>query len=228
MVDNVRKILQVFANNKLFDEGIELIGSWCFMLYQSHLGVKRFPLTTPDIDFLIPVPYHGKENLDFIKQLEGLGFEADFKNDGSLYLWNSELKIEFLTAEKGKGSDRAVRIKKLGIDAIPIRHVGFLLDKPVTIIDRGIKIKVPAPVRFCLHKLIIASRRKKLDKRLKDLQQAIYTSAIVDEKEIQQLFYSLPKKWRLTILRSLEDAEGELPLLREDTDKLKITLQDVK
>lgn len=228
MVEPIRKILKVFADNNLFEEGVELIGSWCFRLYQRHLGVKNFPLTTPDIDFLIPSPFYGKEHPDFVTKLEKLGFEAGFNGDGSLYLWNADLKIEFLTAEKGAGTDKAIKIKKLGIDAIAIRHVGFILDKSITITEGGIKIKVPAPVRFCLHKLVIASRRKKVDKRLKDLQQAIYTSAIVDKNEMQKTFQSLPKKWKQEIVKSLEKAELELPLLREDIDKLKFTLQGVK
>jgi hypothetical protein len=51
MVDLISKILAVFADNNLFEEGVELIGSWCFKLYQKHLGVENFPLRTPDIDF---------------------------------------------------------------------------------------------------------------------------------------------------------------------------------
>jgi hypothetical protein len=57
----VTEILKVFADNNLFNEGIELIGSWCFQLYQKHLGAKSFPLRTIDIDFLIPNPYRRKE-----------------------------------------------------------------------------------------------------------------------------------------------------------------------
>ncbi len=40
MIELVAKILTIFHNNGLFDEGVELIGSWCFQLYQKHLGVK--------------------------------------------------------------------------------------------------------------------------------------------------------------------------------------------
>ena len=40
------KILKVFSNHNLFDEGVELIGSWCFYLYQKKLGVEFFPLRT--------------------------------------------------------------------------------------------------------------------------------------------------------------------------------------
>jgi len=228
MVDIIRKILKIFADNNLFDEGVELIGSWCFRLYQKHLGVKNFPLRTPDIDFLIPTPFHGKEHTTFIKQLEELGFEMDFKRDGSLYLWNTELKIEFITIERGKGSDRAVKINKIGISAIPLRYVGFLLDEPITITDEGIKILVPDPSRFCLHKLIIASHRRKIEKSLKDLEQAIHTSLIVDTEKIKKLFQSLPKKWQQSVLKMLEKSKIEVPLLNEEIERLIITLQNNK
>jgi len=69
MIDIIKKILQVFANNDLFDEGVELIGSWCFQLYQKQLGARSFPLRTQDIDFLIPNPFHGKDHSGFISQL---------------------------------------------------------------------------------------------------------------------------------------------------------------
>lgn len=77
MVEAIRKIFKVFADNNLFEEGVELIGSWCFKLYQNYLGVKKFPLSSLDVDFLIPVPFHGKEHLGFIKQLEDLYNKGD-------------------------------------------------------------------------------------------------------------------------------------------------------
>lgn len=227
MVKLIEQILKVFADNHLFDEGVELIGSWCFHLYQKHLGAKSFPLRTQDIDFLIPNPYHGKEHADFVEQLEALGFNRDFKRDGSLYLWNTELKIEFITPEKSRGADNAIKIKKLGVNAIPLRFVSLLLDNPISLVEGDVKIRVPNPANFCLHKLIIASRRIKLGKSIKDLQQGICTSVIVDQQEIKQLFESLPKKWRQAILRMLGKSKIELPLLNEEIEKLELTLQGV-
>jgi hypothetical protein len=227
VVKLIEQILKVFADNHLFDEGVELIGSWCFHLYQKHLGAKSFPLRTQDIDFLIPNPYHGKEHADFVEQLEALGFNRDFKRDGSLYLWNTELKIEFITPEKSRGADNAIKIKKLGVNAIPLRFVSLLLDNPISLVEGDVKIRVPNPANFCLHKLIIASRRIKLDKSIKDLQQGICTSVIVDQQEIKQLFESLPKKWRQAILRMLGKSKIELPLLNEEIEKLELTLQGV-
>lgn len=226
MLDIITSILKIFSENNLFEEGVELIGSWCFRLYQKHLGAKNFPLRTQDIDFLIPNPFHGRERMGFIQQLEDLGFNRDFRRDGSLYLWNAELKIEFITPEKGRGVDSSIKIKKLGINAIPLRFVSFLLDKSVIIIDNGIKIRVPDPANFCLHKLIIASRRKKTDKSLKDLQQAICTSVAADRQKVRKLFHSLPKGWKKTILRTLEKAKQELPLLSDEVHNLSLTLQE--
>jgi hypothetical protein len=227
VVKLIEQILKVFADNHLFEEGVELICSWCFHLYQKHLGAKSFPLRTQDIDFLIPNPYHGKEHADFVEQLEALGFNRDFKRDGSLYLWNTELKIEFITPEKSRGADNAIKIKKLGVNAIPLRFVSLLLDNPISLVEGDVKIRVPNPANFCLHKLIIASRRIKLDKSIKDLQQEICTSVIVDQQEIKQLFESLPKKWRQAILRMLGKSKIELPLLNEEIEKLELTLQGV-
>jgi len=225
MVKIAEKILKVFADNNLFNEGVELIGSWCFQLYQKHLGAINFPLRTQDIDFLIPNPFQGKEHTDFIKQLEELGFSPDFKPDGSLYLWNADFKIEFITPEKGRSVDRAIKIRELGFSAIPLRFVTLLLEDPIMIVESGINIRIPNPSRFCLHKLIISSRRKKIDKKLKDIQQAICTSVIVDNEEINRVFASLPKKWKQSIVNTLAKAKETLPLLIEEITKLEFTLQ---
>ncbi len=226
MIKAIADILKVFADNNLFNEGIELVGSWCFQLYQKHLGAKSFPLRTQDVDFLIPNPFRGKDHTDFIRQLEELGFNCDFRRDGSLYLWNTDLKIEFITPEKGRGVDGSIGIKKLGIKAIPLRFVSLLLDNPITIKDKGIKILVPNPVNFCLHKLIIASRRRKVDKALKDLQQAICTAVILSKEDLQKSFNSLPKGWKLAIQRMLEKSREELPSLSNEIEVLVFTLQN--
>lgn len=228
MIESVNKILKVFADNGLFDEGVELIGSWCFHFYQKHLGAKKFPLRTQDIDFLIPNPYRGKEHKDFIDQLKELGFSYDFTNNGSLYLWNADFKIEFITPLKGRGLEKSIKIKAFGFNAIPLRFVDLLLSSPVTINDNGVNVKIPNPANFCLHKFIVASRRKKLDKASKDLQQAICTSVILDKQEVKKLFATLPKKWKKAILKMLEKSKKELPLLLEEINQLEFTLQDIK
>ncbi len=226
MIEIVRSVLKIFYENNLFEEGVELIGSWCFQFYVKHLGAKPFPLRTQDIDFLIPYPFRGKEHKNLIEQLEAIGFKKDFTAEGHLFLWSSDLKIEFLTPQKGKGVQKNIRINELGITAIPLRFVSLLLDNPITLKEGKIKIRLPNPANFCLHKLLIVSRRKKIEKGLKDLQQAICTFSVVDVEYLQELFISLPIRWRKKILKVLEKAKKELPLLQEDIKDILFTLQN--
>ena len=225
VLDLIDKILQVFKKHGLFDEGVELIGSWSFLFYQKHLGAPQFPLRTQDIDFLIPNPFKGKEHYGFIEELMVLGFQKGFRRDGSVYLYSAELLIEFITPEKGKGVEEAIPIKKLGLKAIPLRFVSLLLDNPRSIKENGMEVLVPNPLNFCLHKLIIASRRRKPEKAIKDLQQALYTSAIVDKRELVKLFESLPKPWQKSIVNVLNKSIDLLPLEIDYIEPLKITLQ---
>ena len=229
MVENVDKyladMLRVFHKHNLFQEGVELIGSWCFKFYQKYMGVKEYPLRTIDIDFLIPIPYRGTKHTNFVKDLEEVGFRCNFNTDGSMYFWNSELKIEFIVPEKGRGAAGIVNIKELGLKAIPLRFVNLLLDNPIFVKEDNLEILLPNPVNFCMHKLLIASRRKSLDKNLKDLEQALYTSTIVSDNVLSMLYDSLPKTWRQKILVTLEHARTELPLLKSESERLLLILQ---
>jgi len=224
----IKRILKVFEKHGLFEEGILLIGSWCFQLYQKHLDVPAFPLLTQDIDFLIPNPYKGKIDNEFIDDLKALGFMAEHRRDGSLYLWNAELKIEFITPEKGRGVDRAILIKNLGFRAIPLRFVNLLLDGFISINDDGVRISVPKPINFCLHKILIISRRRNTAKALKDLQHAVHTFSKVDHQEFLKAFKKLPRKWQLTIERTLIKFKSQDPLLEDQIERMLVTLQTTK
>lgn len=220
-----RRILTVFDQHGLFEEGVELIGSWCFYLYQKKLGVEFFPPRTVDIDFLIPNPFKGTEHKNFIDDLQSLGFELGFQSDGSLYLWNADFKIEFITQEKGVASEKALKVRKLGLTAIPLRYMNILFEEPIMVELNKLRILVPHPKNFCLHKLIVASQRKKMDKKTKDLLQAICVFKTLDKNEFKSQFDSLPKGWRNKIRNVIEKYSDELPLYLKEFEQLKNTLQ---
>lgn len=228
MIDLIQKILKIFEENGLWGEGVELIGSWCFQLYQKHLGVKSFPLRTVDIDFLVPSPYKGKEKIDLIRLLEPLGFKLGFNSDGSVYLWGPELKIEFLTAERGRGQTKAKEIKNLAIKATPLRFVDMLFEDPIKVNEQGVEVLIPNPICFALHKLLISARRKNQEKKRKDLEQAIFTLESCDVGQVAGYYKGLPKPWRKTIQQTLEAAQRSLPLQEKFIAQLLITLQSIK
>ena len=228
MIALVRKIFEVFERHKLWDEGVELIGSWCFHLYQRHLGVKPYPLRTQDIDFLLPYPYHGRVHVDLIKELEALGFRHDFRPDGSIYLWNAELRIEFMIPERGRGMEKAPAIKLLGVRAMPLRFVDLLLRHPIAIDEGGVHVVLPDPAAFCLHKLLIATRRKRPESRLKDFEQALHVIRIIKPAILRRIYLELPKTWQRGVLQSLERAAHSVPLLKDDAARLADTLQKLQ
>ena len=225
MIALVRRILAVFERHGLWDEGVELIGSWCFYLYQRHLGVKSYPFKTQDINFLLPYPYRGHAQVDLVEELERLGFRHDFRPDGSIYLWNAELRIEFLIPERGRGSDKAVEIKPLAVKAMPLRFVDMLLRHPTSMTEGHVTVSVPDPAAFCLHKLLIAKRRKRAENRLKDVEQALHVSTIVNRTTLKRIYQELPKTWQRTILQGLEQTLRSTVLLRHEAQELLDTLQ---
>jgi len=154
-----------------------------------------------------------------------LGFEVSFNSDGSIYLWNSELKIEFIAPEKSIGTDGAKEIKNLSIKAIPLRFMNMLLEKPVRVKDKNIEISIPNPTAFAIHKLLISERRKKQDKRLKDLEQALLVLEIVNPEDLKKMYKSLPKPWKKSIINTLKKSPTLLPLRREIAEKALLTLQ---
>lgn len=97
-----------------------LIGSWCLPLYKEHYSGQNnlTTLRTRDIDFLISRKVKIKEKVDLPKLFEDLGFIEDYKYpQGYVQLVHPELIMEFLVAEKGKGSDEPYSLPFLSMNA---------------------------------------------------------------------------------------------------------------
>lgn len=224
MEDLFHTLLKTFDDLGLWEDGVELIGSWSFLLYQRHLGVRALPLRTQDIDFLLPWPYHGRI-VDLSARLTELGFHSATTGNGAIYFVHPELKLEFLTPEHGKGGQDFRLVKPLGIKAIPLRFLDMLLRDSILLGDGGFKARVPAPLNFCLHKLLIAQRRATAAKREKDIEQAVYVLGILKPKEFAEAAADLPPKWRGLVQKSLKSAWDLFPLERETLARFDITPQ---
>lgn len=217
MEDLFQKILKVFAGLGLWADGIELIGSWSFLLYQRHLGVRPLPLRTQDVDFLLPWPYPTARIVDLAAALGELEFSQHTTTTGTTYFAHPDLKIEFLVPERGKGGLDSRLVKPLGVNAIPLRFLDMLLKDSITIKESGIEVRVPKPLNYCMHKLIIAQRRlgkNRAEKREKDIQHATYVLAILDPNEFKKELSGLSPKWRHLAEQSLRFAWENFPLER--------------
>ena len=204
----LRKLLSEMQRLGFFDAGIELIGSYCFKVYQSHFGVEWFPLRTVDVDFAIPMPYKGP-SADLEAVLKELGFRQEFKSDGTIFYEGNGLRIEFLQPRKRNGNKKpSPKVKELSTIAIPLPYLNLLLDNKVEVSLRDIgRIALPSMPAFTLHKLLIASLPIRKRKKEKDLKQAcaVAKKIIMEDSlmmEVRGLLKEMPATWRKKINNS--------------------------
>jgi hypothetical protein len=225
----ITDILAAFTKEGLWESGLEIIGSWCFLLYQKYLPLEHYPLRTQDIDILIPLPYKGqKHDLPFI--LKQLGFVENFNPDGSTYFTGSGLKVELISPRKGRKDASAARFANLKVSSQLLRYTDLLIQSSkILSIAQGVRARLPSPSAFMLHKLVIATLWQRADKREKDLRQAITIARYVlqDPEERLQLktsWITIPKGWRRKIAGSLRAARQRIPLEANLIDQLQTTL----
>ena len=205
---------------RMYDEGIlkdiMLIGSWSVHFYREYFKSDSYPtaIRTTDMDFLAPVPFKADYKKDIFKIVEDLGFIQTISGSkGFIDIVHPDLKIEFLVPERGRGSEKLYPLPQLGVNAQPLRYLDFLIDNAIVLNVDGIKLRLPHPAAYGLHKFIIFGRRRNKDKKARDLESAIRVSnALIKkkkQKKVRNVFKSMHEKWRDTVIRNLEKAGEE-------------------
>jgi len=205
--ETVLEILSRFQKAGVLQRLI-LIGSWCLHFYRYGVrGLDGLRMSrTTDIDFLVPRPFHPGRKVDIPAILQELGFAPTFHGQSGLAVYDHpELRLEFLIPELGKGSSGPVTIRDFHIKAQEIRYLNFLAAHPVKVEYQGLTVTVPEPAVFALHKLIVYSKRKKPEKREKDLAAAVGILEFLfkdpkEQERIKSVLKKLPPKWRKIIL----------------------------
>jgi hypothetical protein len=177
------RLLETLARARLFERGMVLVGTVAFQTYPCLVGahLSHGALLTQDADLAatrFAVPHLVKsEPLETILKRADPTFEASWtvgdKWPKKFTAANGFL-IELLTT-RGR-TEGPVTIKGLDCAAQPLRFMEYLLEEPIEVIalyGSGIRVVVPQPARYAVHKLIISQLRPGHSaKRPKDLQQA--------------------------------------------------------
>jgi hypothetical protein len=170
-----------------------LVGTVAYQAYSGYLGV-RLPsaiMQTGDADF---AQFHSIASevedqipsiLDVLRAVDPTFRAVPHRADGrstTKYRNATGYMVEFLAPNRGSDdlSDKSVRMPALGDTAAqPLRYMDFLIFEPVRAVllhGDGVPVLVPAPERYAIHKLIVASQRLIAEagtaKRDKDLMQA--------------------------------------------------------
>lgn len=125
------------------------------------------------------------------------------------------LELEFLSSMERGGKDSRLH-PGIGEPVQALRYLEFSFVDPIDAVSlyrSGVPIKVPAPERYALHKLIVAQLRsgRFREKRRKDLDQAEWLIEVLSEHRPYELWnawddlYGRGPNWRRHAKASLEE-----------------------
>ena len=113
--------------------------------------------------------------------------------------------------ERGQGTEGPFRLPQIGMNVPALRFLNFLTSNIMTVTIDGLSVKIPNPVDFSLHKIIVSSRRKNKEKAIKDKRMAVDILTLLIENGktdyIQAALHSIPEKWRKRINLILQENE---------------------
>jgi hypothetical protein len=194
----VGRLLEALANAGFFELGATLVGTVAFQQFPPIVGayLSEGAALTEDADFAFTrfiVPrFMECEPLEDILRRADPTFKAHFNFEDKLpkaFVSERGLKIELLTS-RGR-TDGPVPIKGLACAAVPLRFMEYLLEDTMEVValyGPGVRVRVPDPARYAVHKLIVTQlRQPHSPKRPKDLQQARELFAALRAREPETL-----------------------------------------
>ncbi len=228
------RVLEVVGNAGLFQRGVVLIGTAAYQTYACIVGayLPGAAITTNDADLLV-ASFVGKgeqQDMESILRRADPTFTAKMQQEDRLpkvFKADNNFSVDILT-KFGRGRKSPILIEELGCSAEALPFMEYLAEESmeaVALYGTGVLVRVPPPLRFAAHKLLIAQERsgRFLAKKPKDLAQArdlidifIETDSSALEEVLDEARQRGPK-WKRNINASLreigrESRQGRLPL----------------
>lgn len=197
------KIIKLLDSFNLLDHLI-IIGSWAEYLYEKGNILSEFKhsIKTEDIDFLVDNIRKPYESIDIIKVLEDKDYIVDLNYNGVPKIFNENIEIEFLAKQKGKPVN-PVWVNSLKINAPTLTHLEFFSEHSILVEYKEVKVKIPSPSAYLIHKILIQNERQQ-DKKQKDFDAIEYLIGFIEEDtkycdEFKEIFNELGRKQKNTI-----------------------------
>ncbi len=178
------RVLDVLADAGLFKEAV-LVGTAAYQCYSPIVGMMlpSAALMTQDADLattsLALAADDGDETLETILRRADKSFTAvlglDARRPPSRFRSANGFLVDLLTPQRRRTDTNPMPLKRLGAGAVPVQHLDWLIEAPVQAValhGPGVPVRIPAPARYAVHKLIVAQKRSDIVKRRKDLLQA--------------------------------------------------------
>ncbi|MBD9595935.1 hypothetical protein IB270_24085 [Ensifer sp. ENS05] len=240
-------VVEALANGGLFRLRGVLIGTVAFQCYAGLLGV-RLPMAavlTGDADIAqdYAISHEVEDSLppivDLLQSVDPTFRPVPHRSGAaasSAFASGSGYRVEFLTSNRGSDDyvDQPAKMPALGgAGADPLRFLDFLIRDPIRTIllhKSGVPVTVPAPERYAVHKLIVASRRhtdgQSAVKRDKDVRQAaLLFEALQQTRRTSDLALVYNEAWERGAGWQEGIRAGAGMLTAEETNRLRECLQ---
>lgn len=232
---DVGRVLEVMSRAGLFDRGIVLVGTVAYQIYPCVLGcwLESSAMATQDADFVAANTAVSTAVALAVEEDGGASAGADLLSvlrlaDPSFagaptldrlthpcrFVSEAGLDVELLTPVRRRDEPSPVPLLGLKASAMALPFLEYLVEgalPAVVLYGSGVRVTVPQPARYAVHKLIVAQRRQSDSiKRGKDLMQAQSIIALLREADPDTLEDSLADArrrgpaWRDGIAASLK------------------------
>ena len=220
------RVLEVISNEGLFRQGVVLVGTAAYQTYPCLVGayLPSSALATSDADLLVSsfVAREEPQDLEKILQRADPTFRALMSRDDKLpkvFRAANNFQVDVLT-EFGRHRKSPRLIGDLLCSAEALRFMEYLGEESVEAValyGAGVLVNLPPPMRYAIHKLLIAQERKTHSvKRAKDLKQAkdlidvfMETDSEAFEDALEEARQRGPK-WKRNIDASLRDTRYDV------------------
>ena len=150
-----------------------LIGTVAYQTYAPMLG-RRLPhsiFRTDDVDIAqfrnlsVAVGDQTPPVLEVLKDVDKTFRSVPhiYERNVTSYISKGRYRVDFLTPNEGRDTDRPQHLPAFQTDAEPLRFLDFLIHEPepaAVLYNAGIYVLVPSPQRYAIHKLIVSRRRQ--------------------------------------------------------------------
>lgn len=216
------RIMEAVANAGLFKKGAVLVGTAAYQTYSCLVGayLPDAALMTNDADILVASLVSGGEqkDLEAILKRADPTFAAHLNPDDKLpnvFRSDDGFQVDILT-KFGRGRTSPVLVHDLTCSAVALKFMEYLADESIEVAalyGAGVLVRVPPPIRYAVHKLLIAQERRDnfSPKKQKDLAQARDLLAAIRAREpdlVEDELAATRKRgpaWRKNIAASLAD-----------------------
>lgn len=204
----VARVMVELHNQEVFEAGLVLVGTLCFMAWLNELGIRAVSARTQDIDLARRQSLKLAAPLPFLSTLKatGLPFSAvpglpSAQPSTTVKLPGAQgLRVDVLAPGATLGG--LVQVPELSWVAQTIPYYDYLLEEPESgaVLAGGhcIPVRLPQAGRLVWHKFYASLHRRGFpEKAAKDRAQALLLAAVLLEQEpaaLRQALLAAPRK----------------------------------